>query len=662
MEFNKAIKEKRLKLNLSLEELSQKSSLSLRKIKGIEEGSIFPSKKVKALLIKALDITQDEYDESQDLLYSYIDNNDVGLLNRLSSFFRSKYTLFISLFLSIALIFGFSFSVRECVPGAYDSHSLYNQKLLETNQTIRESGKKTNDYFSLSKDFEGKSVTYFTNINSNKPGDSHIVYFFEKNNYNYKFTFTSDPFDHHLYVEVNNLSTDSFYKYDYYLNYLDTPIVYNNEESINGDFLESLELNEYIIEIYSDLSKIIDANIRHSFGVSLNQYLDFIKEGKYNEYSHESSFYYVSLLLFMLLVSALAIFITSLYKRYRSKKEITNDIKDIKVIPPKSPLIKDISFHIFVKENYFIIFTQIFFFVCQLSLYLTFANTFNINNISNFPYIETLIAVLRVMLPLANVLILFLNLNTKIIGQKALKTALTYIALGLVFASIESIVIYDLSRSGELFFELIFYFFPKNLFLAMGMYALLYYILFSQPNFLKGKKVLNILFRSFSLLIISFLLFSIIYTPLVEEGILNNNYYLKSLLASITLPYTFLALGYILIKKLVDHLLINKYGSINFEVYKTGNRYQYLNNLIFILLIFIIFILSLSFINNSETLDLLDLNNLVYLPCLFPLIFFYKNRSGKRNPYLDGASGLAYIISNTISYLLIFITMLSGNS
>ena len=43
---------------------------SLRKIKGIEEGSIFPSKKVKALLIKALDITQDEYNESQDLLYS----------------------------------------------------------------------------------------------------------------------------------------------------------------------------------------------------------------------------------------------------------------------------------------------------------------------------------------------------------------------------------------------------------------------------------------------------------------------------------------------------------------------------------------------------------------------------------------------------------------
>ena len=95
MEFNKAIKEKRLKLNLSLEELSQKSSLSLRKIKGIEEGSIFPSKKDKVLLIKALEIRQDEYDESQDLLYSYIDNNDVGLLNRLSSFFRSKYTIFI---------------------------------------------------------------------------------------------------------------------------------------------------------------------------------------------------------------------------------------------------------------------------------------------------------------------------------------------------------------------------------------------------------------------------------------------------------------------------------------------------------------------------------------------------------------------------------------
>ena len=53
MKFNKAIKEKRLKLNLLLEELSQKSSFSLRKIKGIEEGSIFPSKKVKALLIKA---------------------------------------------------------------------------------------------------------------------------------------------------------------------------------------------------------------------------------------------------------------------------------------------------------------------------------------------------------------------------------------------------------------------------------------------------------------------------------------------------------------------------------------------------------------------------------------------------------------------------------
>ena len=342
------------------------------------------------------------------------------------------------------------------------------------------------------------------------------------------------------------------------------------------------------------------------------------------------------------------------------KKLITNQGEiEVPVISPKKELKRDLKVSPFLKEGALILISQVFYFLTQISSFLIFANLFEYGNINNIPHIDTIIDVLRCSIPLANTLILFINLNRKIITDNSLKTAIQYIFFGIIFASFEALLIYDLSRSGDFFINLILSFLPKNLFFAMGIYALIYYLLFKTPLFLKNKKIRIIFFRLLSIPLIGFLIFSIIYSPLVNLELITGNIYLNVFLASISFSYPFIALGYIFLKKIIDTYFIHKYGTTNFERYERGNRYQYILNSAFIFLLIIVFILSLL-LSSDKNLTSLDLNNFIYIPCVFPFIFFYKKRLFNRNVFIDLGSGVAYFISTCISYLLIFLIVTSG--
>ena len=80
-------------------------------------------------------------------------------------------------------------------------------------------------------------------------------------------------------------------------------------------------------------------------------------------------------------------------------------------------------------------------------------------------------------------------------------------------------------------------------------------------------------------------------------------------------------------------------------------------NTIFIAFILILFIVSISYLNNLEMLKILGLENFIYTPCLIPLLFFYKKRLNERSFIIDSFSSISYLTSNVISYLLIFLTM-----
>ena len=422
-----------------------------------------------------------------------------------------------------------------------------------------------------------------------------------------------------------------------------------------------ITIYENINSKFLDAYSIVDENIDKNFSINLETYLTYLKDGQYNCYSHESEFYYISLFLFVLLVMSLIGCIYSIISIKKNKKKlITNQGEiEVPVISPKKELKRDLKVSPFLKEGALILISQVFYFLTQISSFLIFANLFEYGNINNIPYIDTIIDVLRCSIPLANTLILFINLNRKIITDNSLKTAIQYIFFGIIFASFEALLIYDLSRSGDFFINLILSFLPKNLFFAMGIYALIYYLLFKTPLFLKNRQIRIIFFRLLSIPLIGFLIFSIIYSPLVNLELITGNIYLNVFLASISFSYTFIALGYIFLKKIIDTYFIHKYGTTNFERYERGNRYQYILNSAFIFLLIIVFILSLL-LSSDKNLTSLDLNNFIYIPCVFPFIFFYKKRLFNRNVFIDLGSGVAYFISTCISYLLIFLIVTSG--
>ena len=459
-------------------------------------------------------------------------------------------------------------------------------------------------------------------------------------------------------MSVENLSTHTTFTYFYFLNYLDEDLYYDHEITNDENIVESLEVTNLIENYFPSVYESVDNSIKTTCTTSLGEFLDYLKGGQYACYSHESEFYYFSFFIFLGLLISIALLLINLFLNRKNNKIENQDIKSQETKHRQhKALKKDIALVPFIKENGLIIFSQIFYFIASFSLYLSFANMFEVNNINSIPNIEIIIDFLKNCLPLANILILFLNLNRKIINKRPLKTALTYLFIGCAFASLESILVYDLSRADDFFINIIISFLPKNLFFAMGLYALIYYFLFHESNFLNQSKTRKILFRLASTPFLLFLLFSLIYPQLINAGTFETNLYLNVFVASIDFSFSFLALGFIFIKKLVDLYYLYIYGEENFSKYQRGNRYQFIMNMIFIALLLITFITALSYINNLDMQNILGLENFIYVPCLIPFIFFFKKRFDERNLVIDTASSVLFFTSNVISYLLIFLTI-----
>ena len=659
MEWNKVQKEKREALNYSFEDLKKLTKIPIYRLKDIENGNSYPRKKEKEKLINALSISLDEYNEESDLHYPYLFNKEEKSSTKLIKIFSSKFTLIISFILSVILLISFSLSVKECIPYSYNVSSFYDDKLFEIREdSIKKSIKVDSNYVFTTSIDDNTQLDYIFNENINYISQSRIDYKFNLDTYDYTYSFYSDSFERRLLVKVENIESQATFTYFYYLNYLDEDLVYDSEITDDENMFESVEIILKIEELFPDIYETVNLNLIANYSITLDNYLDYLKSGQYKCYSHESEFYYYSFAIGLGLIISLSVFSSYfIIKHKNNKKDIEITEIDSKNLKEYKALKKDISIEPFIKENGLIIFTQLFYFLTSFNLYLIFANAFQVNNIHTIKYIDNIIDILRNCMPPANILILFINLNRKIINNKPLKTALNYLFIGLIFTGLECLLIYDLSRTGDFFINILISFLPKNLFFAMGLYALIYYFLFHKSDNLNHNKTKRICFRLVSIPLLMFLLFSLIYPQLTSSGILETNKYLISFLASVDFSYTFLALGFIFIKRIINTYFINIYGETNFLRYQKGNRYQFIMNTVFIVFILILFAVSLSYLNNLEMLKILGLENFIYTPCLIPILFFYKKRHSERSFIIDSFSSIAYLTSNVISYLLIFLTM-----
>lgn len=654
MERNKIQKEKRESLNYTFKDLKNLTKIPIFRLKDIENGLAYPRKKEKIKLIEALHISKEDYDENSDLHYPYLFKKEEKA-NKITNFLFTKVMLIVSILFSIIFSISLGFSIRECIPHAYNIPSFYDENLIQIREDLIKKSAKVHSNYVFSITQEDAKIDYIFNENINYISDSKINYSFTNENYYFVFSFSADSFERLLTVYVKNEISGTTFTYFYFLNYLEEDLYFDHEIINEENIIESLEITPLIETYFPDIYNTIQNGLKTNYSISLGEYLDYLKNGQYACYSHESEFYYISFFIFLALLISLSTLSINLHLTHKNKiPEIKQ--KETKYKEHKT-LKKDIALTPFIQENWLIIFSQIFYFIASFSLYLSFANMFEINNINTISNIETIIDVLKNCLPIANILILFLNLNRKIINNRPLKTALSYLFIGTIFTSLECILIFDLSRADDFFLNIIISFFPKNLFFAMGLYALIYYFLFHESNNLNQNKTKKILFRLSSTPLLLFLFFSLIYPQLTNAGIVERNLYLNSFLASIDFSFSFLALGFIFVKKIIDLCFLYIYGEINFSKYQRGNRYQFIMNIIFIALLLITFIIALSYINDGDMQTVLGLENFIYVPCLIPFIFFFKKRLDERNIIVDSVSSFAFFTSNVLSYLLIFLTI-----
>lgn len=654
MERNKIQKEKRESLNYTFKDLKNLTKIPIFRLKDIENGLAYPRKKEKIKLIEALHISKEDYDENSDLHYPYLFKKEEKA-NKITNFLSTKVMLIVSILFSIIFSISLGFSIRECIPHAYNIPSFYDENLIQIREDLIKKSAKVHSNYVFSITQEDAKIDYIFNENINYISDSKINYSFTNENYYFVFSFSADSFERLLTVYVKNEISGTTFTYFYFLNYLEEDLYFDHEIINEENIIESLEITPLIETYFPDIYNTIQNGLKTNYSISLGEYLDYLKNGQYACYSHESEFYYISFFIFLALLISLSTLSINLHLTHKNKiPEIKQ--KETKYKEHKT-LKKDIALTPFIQENWLIIFSQIFYFIASFSLYLSFANMFEINNINTISNIETIIDVLKNCLPIANILILFLNLNRKIINNRPLKTALSYLFIGTIFTSLECILIFDLSRADDFFLNIIISFFPKNLFFAMGLYALIYYFLFHESNNLNQNKTKKILFRLSSTPLLLFLFFSLIYPQLTNAGIVERNLYLNSFLASIDFSFSFLALGFIFVKKIIDLCFLYIYGEINFSKYQRGNRYQFIMNIIFIALLLITFIIALSYINDGDMQTVLGLENFIYVPCLIPFIFFFKKRLDERNIIVDSVSSFAFFTSNVLSYLLIFLTI-----
>lgn len=478
MEWNKVQKEKRESLNYSFEDLKRLTKIPIYRLKDIENWYSYPRKKEK--LINALSISLDEYNEENDLHYPYLFNKEEKTSNKLIKVFSSKFTLIISFILSVILLISFALSIKECIPYSYNVTSFYDDKLFEIREdSIKKSIKVDSNYIFTTSIDDNTQIDYVFNENINYISQSRIDYKFNLDTYDYTYSFYSDSFERRLLVKVENIESQATFTYFYYLNYLDEDLVYDSEITDDENMFESVEIILKIEELFLDIYETVNLNLIANYSITLDNYLDYLKSGQYKCYSHESEFYYYSFAIGLGLIISLSVFSSYFIIKYKNnKKDIKVTEIDSKNLKEYKALNKDTSIEPFIKENGLIIFTQLFYFLTSFNLYLIFANAFQVNSIHKMKYIDNIIDILRNCMPLANILILFINLNRKIINNKPLKTALNYLFIWLIFTGLECLLIYDLSRSGDFFINILISFLPKKLFFAMGLYALIYYFLF----------------------------------------------------------------------------------------------------------------------------------------------------------------------------------------
>lgn len=332
-----------------------------------------------------------------------------------------------------------------------------------------------------------------------------------------------------------------------------------------------------------------------------------------------------------------------------------NNFCEFKETPLKfrAPLKDNLIYAPFVPEMVFRILGLIFVLIGSTGLMISVGSVLgifqNIDAVSGFKYNS---AVSHILV-LGFFTMFFTKLNTIQNKKDMLSSTLLMFGGGLILYIFEVLLSFDLVSTNSVLGLVITELLPGNIIWGIGIFELLNYFLYCNPDWIQGNKTKTIIFRSLSILPLAYCLVSLFYNAGIKLWNFPTLHYAVSALL-FSKAFIFISFGilYSYIIYIYRFIVIKKYGKDNASLYFLGNKYFFIKNIIAVVLIIGIGLLE-YFGSDLSFAKAFGIKNNWYILALIPIVLFYHPHNGARNKTIELTYSILNMLFLSVSYLFI---------
>ncbi len=191
-----------------------------------------------------------------------------------------------------------------------------------------------------------------------------------------------------------------------------------------------------------------------------------------------------------------------------------------------------------------------------------------------------------------------------------------------------------------------------NMFSSISCYFMITFFLFYTPKVMNTKTKL-IVFRCLAILPIAWIIVSwIIYKGNGVFFNLNLNVWGLFIFNGERLPFSVLAISYLVLLYFLRLFYEHRYGKNNAQIYFNSNRFLWQKNILTAIIILLV-ALTEFLLRDNQTAIKMDIGSYWQLWVLAPILLFYHPHKGPRNKGVDYTITGLYMITLVIAYITI---------
>ena len=658
--YNTYLYNKRNELGLKRRKFARMLKVPLFKYRLIENGYTKPSKKIVNKINNALDVDYSIYLTGESSYPTELPEKEKSALSAfLYGILANKVVRIILISLSVIFL---SLFVTFRILSAYnDNHQekFYSGDVVDLKELVVEKGSVN---FSITGDTRfpqlSKKIT-----DSEAHTEKLTMISSSYSDINFKLRFSTYYWcDDYRIVLIFNTMTDESILYDTQVFIYSSSKTFNNTLKINK--YDGSITYSYNYDDYSDAMGYLDSFINSND--LYEDYNEVIKE--YSEYDFDfeneilpsysksdstySNIIFTQGLIYLLsmVLGALSIFMTAYAFIYGSKGrkaqtfEHSDSFIDNKLY---KPLKSDIRFTPFLPETVYEIIGIIIVAIGSFRI-IMYASSFNQYSSGSISIAGNELLTLRM---LGMFLLYFVDFDLFMDDKRVLRNIVLYPLLFLVIYYVEAAIMTYLANSNSLILNQFTTFLMPNPFGSVTCYFLIMVLLFFTPKSIKKKGWL-IAYRLLSIIPIAYIFIS--FFLFNSEFFFNwkiDNYWVRYFFDSERLPFSILAVSYLVGLYLLRLYFKHKYGEENARRYFNGNKFLLIKNIFISIVVIIVWIVDLSLSGNSELTKIgIGCNGLLII--LVPLLMLYHPHKGPRNLAVDYTTLALYVFSISYAYVI----------